>query len=84
LRSDRVFEKAWIRRELDKAMWLLWLSDNVKDDTICCIALQVLLAKSVFRIIESPAGAEKIKQRDGGIDEKTLATHNTYSRTNNG
>ncbi len=39
---------------------------------------QVLLAKSFFRIIESPAGAEKIKQRDGGIDEKTLATHNTY------
>ena len=39
---------------------------------------QVLLAKSVFRIIDSPAGAEKNKQRDGGIDEKTLATHNTY------
>jgi hypothetical protein len=39
---------------------------------------QVFLAKSVFRIIELPAGAEKIKQRDGGINEKTLATHNTY------
>jgi hypothetical protein len=29
---------------------------------------QVLLAKSVFQIIESPAGAEQIKQRDGGIE----------------
>ncbi len=38
LRSDREFKKAWIRRELDKAMWLLWLSDNLEDDTICCIA----------------------------------------------
>jgi hypothetical protein len=29
---------------------------------------QVLLAKSLFQIIESPTGAEQIKQRDGGIE----------------